>query len=79
MTKGLFLRFRHSFFRCFEPNFRMGAVAKRFLGRCAATAERHALFDRELVSIGVDQFHFACHDVRAMLDCFDFYVSHDAR
>jgi len=55
----------------------MGAVAKRFLSRCAATAKRHAFFDWILVSIGVDQLDFAGHDVGAVLDCFDCYLSHD--
>jgi hypothetical protein len=55
----------------------MGAVAKRFLSRCAATAERHPFFDWILVSICVDQLDFAGHDVGAVLDCFDCYLSHD--
>jgi hypothetical protein len=54
----------------------MGAVAKRFLSRCAAAAEGHAFFHRILVSISVDQLDFACHDVGTVLDCFDCYLSH---
>jgi hypothetical protein len=72
MTK-LFFRFRHRFLCCIEPDLRMCAVAKRFLGGSAATAKRHSFFGREFVSVRVDQFHFARNDVRTMLDCFDFY------
>src|SRR5713101_5789825 len=56
------LSIRDRFFRGFETDLGMGAVAKRFLGRRAATTERHPRFDRELVSVGVDQLHFALHD-----------------
>src|ERR1700719_754464 len=49
----------------------MCAVAKGFLGRRAATAERHPFFDRELIAVAVFQFYFARHDVRAVLDCLD--------
>src|SRR5436190_17999168 len=75
MTK-LFLRFRHSFLGGLETDLGMCAVAKRFLRRRGGAAESHSFFDREFVSIRVDQFHFAGHDVRAVLNCFDFYVSH---
>jgi len=51
----------------------MGAVAKRFLGRCAATTERHSRFNWKFVSVAVDQLHFALHDVRTVLDCLDCY------
>ena len=54
----------------------MCAIAKWFFGRCAAATKRHPFFHRKLVAVGVDQFHFARHDVRAVLDCFDCYVSH---
>ena len=46
------------------------------LGGRAAATKRHAFFDWILVSIGVDQLDFAGHDVGAMLDCFDCYLSH---
>ena len=59
-----------------ETDFGMGAVAKRFLGGRAAAAKRHPFFHRKLVAVGVDQFHFARNDVRAVPDCFDFCVSH---
>src|SRR5713101_6475605 len=55
----------------------MGAVAERFLGRRAAATKHHALLHRKFVSIGVDQFHFARYDVRAVLDCLDCYLSHN--
>jgi hypothetical protein len=55
----------------------MRAIAKWFLGRCAAATKRHSFFDRKPVSVGIDQFHFTCHNVGAVLYCFDFYVSHD--
>src|SRR5437870_1988999 len=55
----------------------MGAVAERFLGRRAAATKRHALLHRKFVSIGVDQFHFARYDVRAVLDCLDCYLNHN--
>src|SRR5437667_9800793 len=51
----------------------MGAVAKRFFRRGTATAKRHSFFHGKLVSVGVDQFHFALHDVRTVLDCLDCY------
>src|SRR5439155_10115000 len=51
----------------------MGAVAKRFFRRGTATAKRHSFFHGKLVSVGVDQFHIALHDVRAVLDCLDCY------
>src|ERR1700680_1347263 len=54
----------------------MCAVAKRFLGRRAATAKRHSRFDRELIAVAVFQFHFALHNVRTVLDCLDCYLSH---
>jgi hypothetical protein len=44
----------------------------------AAATKRHSSLGGEFVSIYVDQFHFARHNVRAVLDCFDFDVSHDA-
>src|SRR5438309_6723701 len=49
----------------------MGAIAKRFLGRRAATAKRHSFFNRELIPVAVVQFYFALHDVRTVLNCFD--------
>jgi hypothetical protein len=55
----------------------MCAVAKRFLRRRAAAAERHSFFHREFVAVGVDQLNFPGHDVWTVLDCFNFYVSHD--
>jgi len=54
----------------------MCAVAKRFLSRCPAAAQRHSLLDRKFISVGIDQFHFASHDVRTVLDCLDCYLSH---
>jgi hypothetical protein len=54
----------------------MGAVAKRFFGRRTATAERHPLFDRELIAVAIFQFYFALHDVRAVLDYVDCNLSH---
>ena len=51
----------------------MGAVAKWFLSRRAAAAERHPRLDWKFVSIRVHQFHFALHDVRTVLDCLDCY------
>ena len=72
MTK-LFFGFRNRFLGSFEADLRVRAVAKRFLGGRAAAAKRHSFFGREFVSIRVDQFHFARHDVRAVLDCFDFH------
>src|SRR5215831_19745555 len=51
----------------------MRAVAKWFLGRCTAATKRHPFFHRKFVAVGVDQFHFAGHDVSAVLNCFDFY------
>src|SRR5437763_4520903 len=54
----------------------MCAIAKWFFGGCAAATKRHPFFIWKPVAFGVDQFHFACHHVRAVLDCFDFYVSH---
>ena len=61
-----------------KSDLRVCAVAKRFLGGRAAATKCHSFFGREFVSIRVDQFHFARNDVRAILDCFDFYVSHGA-
>ena len=74
--KRLFLRFRHGFLGSLKTDFGMGAVAKRFLSRCAAAAEGHPFFHRILVSISVDQLDFARHDVGTVLDCFDCYLSH---
>src|SRR4051812_21595591 len=54
----------------------MCAIAKWFLGRCTAATKRHPFFLWKLVAVRVDQFHFARYDVRTVLDCFDFYVSH---
>ena len=54
----------------------MCAVAKRFLSRCAAAAEGHPFFHRKFISVSVDQLDFAGHDVRAILNCFDCYLSH---
>src|SRR5215470_20058894 len=54
----------------------MRAIAKRFLRRSSAAAERHAFFNWILVSLGVDQLYFARDDVRTVLDCFDSYLSH---
>jgi len=51
----------------------MRAVAKRFLRGSATAAKSHSFFDWEFVSIGVDQFHFALHYVRTILDRFDCY------
>jgi len=68
--------FRNGLFGRFETDLGMSAVAKRFLSRCAAAAKRHARFDGKLVSVAVDQFHFALHDVRTVLDCLDCYLSH---
>src|SRR5947207_4279010 len=73
---GLFLRFRHRFLGRLETDLGMCAVAKRFLGRCATTAERHSFFHRELIAIAVHQFHFTLHDVRTVLNCLDCYFSH---
>ncbi len=39
-------------------------------------AKRHAFFDRIRISIRVLHFHFALHDVRAILDDLDCDVSH---
>jgi hypothetical protein len=72
----LFFRFRHSFLSGLKADFRMGAVAKWFLGRCAAAAKRHPFFDRIFVSVCVDQLDFARYDVRSVLDCFDCYLRH---
>ena len=72
---ALFLRFRNRILGGFEADLRMRPVAKRFLGGSATAAECHSFFDREFVPFGVDQFHFARHDVRAVLDCRDLYVS----
>ena len=55
----------------------MRAIAERFLGRSAAPAERHSLFNRKFVSVRIDQFHFARYNVRTVLDCLDCYLSHN--
>jgi hypothetical protein len=54
----------------------MCAVAKRFFGRCAAATKGHSFFHGIFVSVSVDQLHFTCYDVRAVLDWFDCYLSH---
>src|SRR5947208_15449138 len=72
----LFLLFRPGFPGGLETDLGVGAIAKRFLDPCPATAERHPFFDRKLVSVRVDQLHFAGHDVRTVLDCLDCYLSH---
>jgi hypothetical protein len=56
----------------------MCAVAEWFLGRRAAATERHPFFDWIFISVSVDQLDFARYDVRAVLDCFDCYLSHGA-
>src|SRR6266487_3391600 len=56
----------------------MCAVAKRFLSGCAATAERHSFFHWKFVSVSIYQLYFSRHDVRAVLDCLDCYLSHSA-
>src|SRR5438128_10885266 len=76
ILSALFLCVRHGCLGGLETDFRMCAIAKRFLGRCAATAERHPFFDRKFVSVRVDQLHLAGHDVRTVLDCLDCYLSH---
>ena len=72
----LLLRFGNGLLGSLKTNLGMRAVAKRFLGRSAATAERHSFFDRKLVSVRIDQFNFALHDVRTIFDCLDCYLSH---
>src|SRR5262249_201357 len=74
--ESLFFRFRHSFLRGFETDLGMRPVAKRFFGRRAAATQRHAFLDGKFVSICVDQFQFARHDVRSVPDCLDCYLSH---
>lgn len=54
----------------------MRSVAKWFVRRGAAPTKRHPLFDWKFGSMGVEQFHFARHDVRTVFDCLDCYVSH---
>ena len=54
----------------------MRAVAKWLFGGCATATKCHSFFDWEPVAVGVDQFDFTCDNVRAVLDCFDFRVSH---
>ena len=56
----------------------MCAIAEGFLGRRTAATERHPFFHLEFAAVSVDQFDFSRNDVRAVLDCFDFYVSHGA-
>jgi hypothetical protein len=75
---ALFLRFRNRLLGGFEADLRMRPIAKRFLGGSAAATKCHSFFGGEFVPIRVDQFHFARHDVRTVLDCFDFQVSHGA-
>src|SRR3954463_1593705 len=71
---SLFPRFRDGAFRCLKSDFRMRAVAKRFFGRCAATAQRHTLLGRIDLSFAVSQFHLTLYDVRPVLDDLDCYV-----
>src|SRR3954464_2760380 len=60
-------RFRHRLLRGVKSDFGVSAVAERFFGRCAAAAERDPLLRRIAVAVRVFQFHFALHDVRAVL------------
>src|ERR1041385_3552722 len=60
--RASFFRFRNRFLGGFKSNLGMRAVTKRFLGRSAAAAKRHARFDRKFVAVTVDQFHIALHD-----------------
>ena len=56
----------------------MRAVAERFFGRGAATAERHAFLHRKFISVAVDEFHFALHDVGPVFNCLDCDLRHSA-
>ena len=78
MTAVLFLGFGHGFLGRLKADLGMGAVAKWFLGRRAATTERHPFLHREFISVAIHQFHLAVHDVRTVLDCLDCYFSHVA-
>src|SRR6266567_4198904 len=71
MTAVLFFGFGHGFLGRLKADLGMGAVAKWFLGRRAATTERHPFLHREFVSVAIHQFHFALHDVRTVLNSFD--------
>ena len=55
----------------------MGAVAKRLGGGRAATTKRHAFLHRKRVSVRVDELNRSFHNVRAVLNRFDSYISHD--
>src|SRR5258705_4063494 len=73
----LLLRFGNGLLGSLKTNLGMCPVAKRFFSRRAAAAECHSLFHRVFVAVGIDQFHFAGYDVRAVLDCLDCYLSHN--
>ena len=55
----------------------MRAVAKRLFRGCTATTKRHPLFNGKRVSIRVDELDRSLHNVRAVLNRLDSYVSHD--
>jgi len=55
----------------------MGAIAKGLGGGRAATTKRHSLLDWKCVSIHVDELDRSLHNVRAVLNRLDSYVSHD--
>ena len=69
--------FGNGLLRRLKPNLRMGAVAKRLFRGCTATTKRHPFFNGECISIRVDEFNRSLHNVRAVLNRFDSYVSHD--
>src|SRR5262249_3539582 len=62
---------RTSFLASLKADFRGRPVAKWFLRRRDAAPKRHSFFHWIFASIGVDQFHFTRHNVRAVLDSFD--------
>jgi hypothetical protein len=55
----------------------MGAIAKRLGGGRAATTKRHPLLHWKCVSIRVDELNRSLHNVRAVLNRLDSYLSHD--
>src|ERR1044071_6345511 len=60
-----------------KANLAVSAIAKRFVGRGAATAKRKArFFHRDLITLSIEKFDRSLHNVWSVLLWTDCYVSH---
>src|SRR5689334_12801211 len=77
MVPQLLRRLWHGLLSCLKTDLRVCAVAKRFFRRCSAAAECHALLHWKMISVCINQFNLALHDIWAVLNRLYCHVSHE--